>query len=495
MAFVPKAYLLVLIAGGLFTVNACAQTNSVTDPCAPILWQGETPWQTPVPKNIIHIRLDEVIAQVFSNSVTLQSAEAAVRSAQREVSIQRSAYWPSLTFETSWDQNLDGRGHRQPPDDYAASLSATWVLFDGFQSKLAVLKAAHERNATQYAELEVRRELHQLISTIWFAALLAQDRMDASQQDIFFNRSMLDSAIERYTAGVARRSDVLNFKVKLMEDVDTYFTQRLLFDSNITILEKLLQTHGVLSVDTHRLVDPYPDQMDFLNLDIEEQIRFARSARGDLLQQEEQIAASKTDVNLARGSRLPSITFDGEYSVGHESTYTFEVPEEASGTLGITLSWDLFSGFVSHHELIQAKDELLISELELEQLELDLREELTRLFKNFKISLQLYYNSALRLEAAGEDRKLVTLLYDSDLVAVTRLNEVQADSVHSKEQFIKSRVRVGEAWEAILISTGRMRHEALASTSGLPLPTEIISDKLFHIENPALIPMSKKESQ
>ena len=480
MAFARKLNSLIALTTVLLCLTAAAQT----DPCAPIQWRGETPWKSPVSTNITLINLDDFITEVFSNSITIRTAEAAVASAQREVSLQRSTYWPTLTAETSWNQTLDGRTHRESPDNYAASLNATWLLFDGFQRELSVLKSKYDRNAAQYAEQEVRRGLHQVISTVWFATYLAQERMDASQDDIFFNKDMLESVVERYEAGVARRSDVLNFKVKLMEDVNTYFTQRLLFDSNITILERLRQTHGTLSIDTHRLVDPYPYAMDFLDLDIDEQIKFAESARGDIQGQKEQILASQADVNISRGTRLPSVSFSGDYSVGQESSYTFEVPDEATTSIGITLSWDLFSGFSSHHEIMQKNISLLLAEMELESLELDLREELTRLFKSYNHALQIYYNSILRKEAAFEDRELVTLLYESDLVAVTRLNEVQKDSVHAIEQNIISRVLVAEAWESILIASGRMRHEALAAYSTLQDDIERDNKDLFHTPPP-----------
>ena len=271
--------------------------------------------------------------------------------------------------------------------------------------------------------------------------------------------------------------------------MNTYFSQRLLFDSNITLLEKLLQTNGVLSVDTHRFIDPYPDEMKFLDIDLEEQIEYARQIRADLRQQEERLASSKIDVNLARSTRLPTLTVNADYSVEHENTYDFRVPEDAVGFIGVSLSWPLFSGFSSHHEIIRAKTERLIAELELEQKELDLREELTRLFKNFHNALQLYYNAVLRREAALEDRELVTKLYQNNLVAVTRLNEVQKDSVHSTEEFIKSRIRVGEAWEAILIGTGRMRHTAGTEHTSTNGPS------LFYIEDLAPAPLHQNETQ
>jgi outer membrane protein len=440
--------------------------ESLSDPCAPIEWRGDTPWAIPVSTNMIRLTLDEVIAKIFSDSVTLQLAEAAVRSAQREVSIQRSAYWPSLSFESTWGEDYDGRGHRDSDSDaYTASLNATWVLFDGFDREMSVLKAVHDRKATEFAAQEARRGLHQVISSVWFATVLAQDRMDAAQQDILFNQNLLAIEIQKYQADVGRRSDILNFKVKLMEAVDTYFSQRLLFDSNVTILERLMQTHGVLSVDTHRFIDPYPDQFDFIDMDLEEQIRYARHIRSDIRQQEEVVASAKADVNLARGSRLPTLTLLADYSTEHDSTYEFNVPDDAAGYVGVTLEWPLFSGFSSHHEIIQSKTEQQIAEIELEDLEQGLREELTTLFKNYKNALHLYFNASLRRDAALEDRKLVMLLYQNNLVQMTRLNEVQKDSVLATEEFIKSRVRVGEAWEAILIATGRMRPAALAPES------------------------------
>jgi outer membrane protein TolC len=468
----------VLCATGVLAAEPVEVNKDLPDPCAPIAWRGDTEWKNPVATNITRVTLDEVIVGVFSNSVTIRSAEAAVRAAQREVSLQRSAYWPTLSASASWQRSrtyVDAADNET--DSYSASLNASWLLFDGFQRELELVKSMHQRNASEYAEQEVRRNLHQVISTVWFATILAQDRMDAAQQDIFFNEQMLEAEKEKYRVGVGRRSDILNFKVKLMEDVNTYFSQRLLFDSNITILERLLQTNGVLSVDTHRFVDPYPDELDYLDVDLEQQVAYARHIRADIRQQEETVAATKKDVNIVRGTRLPSVTLNADYGLANERSFDFDVPEEGELTAGVSMSWSLFSGFSSHHEVMQAQEQVLIEELALDQKELELREELTRLYKNFKNALHLYYNAALRRDAALEDRELVSLLYESDLVQVTRLNEVQKDSVAATEEFIKSRVRVGEAWEAILIATGRTRDPELSERGSTnTAPTLYIQD-------------------
>ena len=125
----------------------------------------------------------------------------------------------------------------------------------------------------------------------------------------------------------------------------------------------------------------------------------------------------------------------------------------------------------------------MIAELTMESIELDLREEITRLFKNYKHALHLYYNAILAKEAAEEDRDLVTKLYENDLVAVTRLNEVQKDMVDTTARFIKARVLVGEAWESILIATGRMRDGAANDYSLLNTNTETSGIDLFHFKN------------
>lgn len=469
MACLPKYFIAAVVLLPLQLL--AAETEKLSDPCAPIEWKGDTPWKNPLSSNMIYIQLDDIITQVFSNAVSIRAADAMVRAAQKEVSIQRSAYWPSLSASTSWNQNLDGLGHRLPSDLYSASLNATWVLFDGFQRELSVIKSAHERNATIYAEQETRRNLHKIISSVWFATLLAQERMDASQKDILFNQSLLELAIKQYKAGVARRSDVLNFKIKLMEDVNTYFSQRLLFDSNLTILEKLLQVHGVLSADTHRLVDPYPDLIAVQGMDLEAEISKAENSRSDVLQKLEMIKAARAEVRLQRGTRLPSVTFLGSYASGSQSSYDLRIPDEAYSFLGVALSWNFFSGFSSHHEVIKAKEELLIAEIALESHNLELRAEFTQLDKNLNNAMHLYQNSILRKEAAFEDRKLVTELYESDLVAITRLNEVQKDAVHATEYFIKSRILVGAAWENTLIATGNFRMEAPLQALPLSGPT------------------------
>ncbi len=424
-------------------------------------WACPRPWETPLPTNAVLLTLREAVDAALASAPDIEAAEARVRAAGHAVSMQRSAYWPSLSFNTAWGQSQSDAGGTSP-GVYSAGLSANWGLFDGFQREFEVVKALRERDATALAADESRRLLRRAVTRAYFSALLAQQRMRAAHGDIAFNNEILSYVGKRYRNGTASRSDVLNFRIRVTEDVDTYLTQRQILAISLTALKALTGLDTPLGIDICRLGNPHQHPPDAMVVDLSREIAHARRNRADIRAQAAEIAAAEAALKVERGKRLPSIALNANYTVQREEDPAFEIPQDTSSFVGLTLGWDLFTGGRTHNAIKEA-------EAALRELKATYRgrlRELTRELTQYKLTLEHAHmrlvNGTLACEAAMEDRNMVTKLYEAGLVAVTRLNEVQKDVVHSLGSLIEARVLFSQTWEELRIAAGHACPETAA---------------------------------
>lgn len=445
------------------TALSAASTN---DPGVTMSWPGDRPWEKPIPQNLVSLTLQDVISEVFVSAPDIDAAEARVQAAQRALGMQRSAFWPSVSVSAGWGRSRTHTGG-QSPDAYDAAVGASWELFNGFQREFEALRTKHERNIATHAATEAHRLLQRATTRAFFAALLAQDRMLAARGDYTFNNMMLEFVRKRYATGTASKSDVLNFKIRVTEDVDSYLTERQLFAISLTALEALIGTAGAFSVDTHRMINPHPKPIESMVVNLEQEIAYARHARADLQAQEIAIAAARASINAARGARLPSVSLNADYSTAREDDADFQVPEETATFVGLTLNWDIFAGGNTHHAVGAAKALLREAEANYERAVRELRREITQYEQTLEFARMRVATGILGCEAAMEDRDMVTELYEAGLVAVTRLNEVQKDVEHSLERLVQARVLFSQTWEELRIASGRMRPEASAPSLGI----------------------------
>lgn len=430
----------------------------------PMHWVGEKPWQTPLLTNAVKLTLPSAIRKTFASAPDIDAAEARLQAAQRALGVERSAFWPSVSFSAAWRKARTETAGTFP-DVYSAGIGVNWKLFDGFQRKFKTLRAALERDVASLAADEVRRLLQRAVTRAYFGALLAQERMLAARGDIAFNEMMLEFVTKRYRTGTGNRSDVLNFKIRVTEDVDTYLTQRQLFAVSLAALEALMDTRPPLSVNTHRLVNPHPNPLNTIVVNLSQELEYAHSARPDLRALISQIAAARADINAERGRRLPSISLNANQSVQRQHDADVQISEETSSFVGISLNWDLFTGGNIHHAVGEAKATLHEAEAKYWIKRREVARELKQYEQTLEHARMKLINGRLGCEAAMEDRDMVTKLYESGLVAVTRLNEVQKDVAHSLERLAQARVLFSQTWEELRIAAGRRRPETLPGST------------------------------
>ncbi|HNT87328.1 MAG TPA: TolC family protein, partial [Candidatus Hydrogenedentes bacterium] len=102
-----------------------------------------------------------------------------------------------------------------PLESATLTMTAGYLVFDGFSRKFTNAMAKHGYKEAQAAEREGRRILLDAVAQAYFGVQLAREQVAIAEADIAFNERLLREAAVRRKAGRAATSDVLNFEVLL----------------------------------------------------------------------------------------------------------------------------------------------------------------------------------------------------------------------------------------------------------------------------------------
>ena len=170
-----------------------------------------------------HLTVSEAGEIALANNPTLHAAASSIRSARYGYYRALSAWSPEITVGGEV-ANSNSRGYdlHHPPagifpseDRFstAASVKATWLLFNGLARELDILSAKLEYDRTIAAADDVTRLLLRAVAYVWCDILLASEEIIIFQADKAFQDAALTQAQQQFKSGHISYSAVLNFKI------------------------------------------------------------------------------------------------------------------------------------------------------------------------------------------------------------------------------------------------------------------------------------------
>ena len=171
-----------------------------------------------------HLTVSEAGEIALANNPTLRAAASSIRSAQYGYYRSLSAWSPEISLGGEV-ANSHSRGYdlHHPPagifpseDRFstAASVKATWLLFNGLARELDILSAKLEYDRTIAAADDVKRLLLRAVAYVWCDILLASEEIIIFQADKAFQDAALTQAQQQFKSGHISYSAVLNFKIR-----------------------------------------------------------------------------------------------------------------------------------------------------------------------------------------------------------------------------------------------------------------------------------------
>ena len=179
----------------------------------------------PAPDTVLESRLGaldtaRLRSEALAAAPTVREAEASVTAARAQVTVNRAAYFPTLsaTGNTSWSRSSTQLFGGNPlTRQWSLALQLSFPIFNGFQRETNIVTADANAVAAE-ARLRDARLLLEANLTQSFAALdAAAARIDVSQVSVAAAEEDLRMQRERYRLGASTIIEVLTSQVSLDE--------------------------------------------------------------------------------------------------------------------------------------------------------------------------------------------------------------------------------------------------------------------------------------
>ena len=380
--------------------------------------------------------LDEAVQAALANSPTLHAAEARIGSARAMLRQAQSYYLPSVGLSATYAASdnpiqsfmmqlnqrqlnmMDPAFNPNEPDDtdnLRLSLGAQWRVFDRQRDAgRNMARFGAEASAEMFAA--ARNQLVHEITRGFFGVLQARAFAAVQAESVKSIEESLRIARERFEAGSAVRTDVLNLETQLAQANEDLIRARnglqlAVAALNAGIGAELVSADSIQSPGTAALEAPPPQCTNPEAYEDRPELRAARLMR----------RVKEMDVRKARGGYAPTASAFASYDLDSDVSSDFE----GSYVAGVMVEINLFDGARTRAAVQAAQAELDAARADEEQARLNLRLDLQQAFLGAQEAWERLNVVRKSLETAREAQRIVQEQYQQGAADIALLLQTQ----------------------------------------------------------------------
>jgi outer membrane protein len=312
--------------------NAVAH-DSLTRPAVPV----------DLKERIGRLTLAEVVDLGLRNNAVTRLSWANARAASAAYGSERGAYFPTIDGEVTGTRlkTVASQGRSAVTQSVLSpSLSLSYLLLDFGGRSGNVGAARNALIAANYTHNATLQSVVLQIQTAYFEYVANRALLDAQRITVKEARANLAAAEERNRVGVATIADVLQARTATSQAELAAQTTEGNVQTSRGALALSLGVPANLPYDVDTAAGQTP--VSVLTDSVDVLIRGAIEARPDLAASRAEFEASRSQISVARASRLPSLVLNGTGG----RTYTTTLPNGGNNyTVSLGLRIPLFAGF------------------------------------------------------------------------------------------------------------------------------------------------------
>lgn len=399
----------------------------------------------------------------------VEAAVARVRQAKAQVDQARSTYWPRLDATASGarialsdNAAAQGQGLGGPliVDDpeayYSADLTASWVLFDGFERKFTSASARYGENSSVAALNDIRRLLISSVAVAYYSAQLASKNIAIAMADEAFNQRQLDDAKARQRVGTGALSDVLNFQVRMNQAKTQRINQEYRYQIALYGLAALMGLPGSRLPAHVQLADLAPETaVELATPPLTKLLDTAMDYRPDIQAVKWRIKQSDALIKVAQSGYYPSVVVAGSLDGERTGDPGFEA-DDFGNRVQLGLTYNLFEGGFTRAKVRESRQRKVELEKQLEELILSATADIR---SSAALVVSAQDQVALQrenLDLVERTRDLVEKEYNAGQASLVRLNEAQRDVTTAQSNLALALVGLRQAWVELETRTGNI---------------------------------------
>jgi len=339
-------------------------------------------------------------------------------------------------------------------EQYKAQIVARYLVFDGFTRRFTLSQAKFGMRETEAAQREARRLLLDAVARAYYGVQLSREAMEIFRADLRFNERLLKEAQAARAAGVASLSDELNFEVLLRASQAGLIAAEEEFRTAQVALAALMGLPGAALADG-TVIAPLESETeeDLLLPEAEALLARALALRPDVDRSTMALERADSALGARKGVYYPQVGafLSGDAARSENSRIN---RDDFSTTVGLNVSYDLFTGGRNRAAVKEARHARREAELRLEEAELQAQSEVRYALERLRTAQQSIVLQRSAAEFVERNRDLVEKEYSVGQAALVRLNQAQRDLVEAQSRLALARVNLKAAWHGLRTATG-----------------------------------------
>jgi outer membrane protein len=312
------------------------------------------------------ITLQQAIAIALAQSSTARFAENTARLDSLDVRSARNQCLPSLSASSVASRRMlsGSRGGNTFGAD--ASVSGGVTLYNGGQNVNALRQAQQTVRASSLDVTRARQGIVFTVATDYLDLITQQDQIGVQQENLTAQEQELRQLQEFVRLGTRPIGDVYQQQAAVASTRLALVTARRNAEvAAVNLIQELVLDPRVDWVFATPLADSTPPAAPAFRLD--SLVDVAMRRRVDIQAQRFRVRAAESQIAIARGTRLPTITgsagFSSEYASGTDVGFLRQLDARRGGSVGVGVSVPVFdrgaSSIAQQRARVQLDNELL----------------------------------------------------------------------------------------------------------------------------------------
>jgi outer membrane protein len=397
------------------------------------------------------ITLQEAIDLALDNNYLLKQAENNLELSDKRILSEKADFLPSVSSSMRYSKTT-GRQFVQETLSFtdvtssstSGSISASMPIFNGFNNILTLRASESGQNSSEENFNRTRENVIFDTASRYLRVLLDMQLLEDAKENLETTLKQLDQTKAQVEVGSRPNVDLYNQEATVA-NAELTITQR----ENALKLSKL-QLVRSLQVDplvNYEFVVPNFDpeavkSSPVANYDARDLIEEALLNRSDLKSAEYNLESLKYQLQIAKGSLLPTVSANASVSSGYSDQYRLGgqdvsfsdqfFDQRVNKSLGISLSLPIFNNWNRMYNIQSSQVSLKNAELGLENTKLQIIQEITQAFNDFT-SLTAQLEAAEKSLVASE-RAFATQQERYNVGASTLIELSQAQNQYLQAQ-------------------------------------------------------------
>ena len=409
----------------------------------------------------VEIDLDESIKLARINNKEIQAAKYSLKSANWEKFAAFTNFLPRASFNSAIvridDDSFEmANAPIQIPEfglefpamfpiyrtTYSNNITIQQPLFNGGKVILGYQLASLAKQQIEIALENKELDTSYAVASTYFGYLKLKDIQELTQKSLSSSISHLKKVEKNFEVGTAKKSDVLQWKVKLNNDKTSNYEVENGLTEILSFWKSLIGVGDKIPAKIQ--LEKYNTEIDNYTALNENEINVLKQ---EFLKKVEMNSPTLSSIDLvnkmmkksycmAKGNFLPSVNLQFDYQI--ESDDEFDFSGDDNWSLAAAISVPIFTSGSNFFKMKQAKYDLLKVEKQTEYAHDNYLIAAENIFARLITNARIVKDNQLAVELAKENHKIINELYEQGMVTNSELLDAETMMFGSEMNLIAS---------------------------------------------------------